>query len=243
MGLFDTKYCDICGEKIKFLGNKKLEDGRMCKSCEAKLSPFFTGRRHTSLESIKEQLAYREENKDEVAAFTVTRTLGKSKKVLIDEAAKKFMVTSAKDIQAENPDVMSFSDITGCTVDTDESRYEEKTKDDDGNQVSYDPPRYRYSYSFQVILNVNNPYFDEIKIPVDSGVNVDQKQVESGVYNAEYNECLSMCNEIKETLLNARNNAGDEREEQKAVICPLCGATTVPDKKGCCEYCGGAIAG
>ena len=105
----------------------------MCKSCEAKLSPFFTGRRHTSLESIKEQLVYREENKDEVAAFTVTRTLGKSKKVLIDEAAKKFMVTSAKDIQAENPDVMSFSDITGCTVDTDESRYEEKTKDDDGN--------------------------------------------------------------------------------------------------------------
>ena len=27
MGLFDKKYCSICGEKIGFLGNRKLEDG------------------------------------------------------------------------------------------------------------------------------------------------------------------------------------------------------------------------
>ena len=27
MGLFDKKYCDICGEKIGLLGNRKLEDG------------------------------------------------------------------------------------------------------------------------------------------------------------------------------------------------------------------------
>ena len=26
MGLFDKKYCDICGEKIGFLGNRKLEE-------------------------------------------------------------------------------------------------------------------------------------------------------------------------------------------------------------------------
>ena len=25
MGLFDKKYCDICGEKIGLLGNRKLE--------------------------------------------------------------------------------------------------------------------------------------------------------------------------------------------------------------------------
>ena len=62
MGLFEAKYCDICGEKIKFLGNKKLEDGRMCKACESKLSPFFTERRHTTLDEIKAQLEYREDN-------------------------------------------------------------------------------------------------------------------------------------------------------------------------------------
>ena len=30
MGLFEKKYCDICGEKIGLLGNRKLEDGNMC---------------------------------------------------------------------------------------------------------------------------------------------------------------------------------------------------------------------
>ena len=41
MGLFDKKFCDICGDKIGLLGNRKLEDGNMCKDCAKKLSPFF----------------------------------------------------------------------------------------------------------------------------------------------------------------------------------------------------------
>ena len=28
MGLFDKKICDICGEKIGLLGNRKLDDGK-----------------------------------------------------------------------------------------------------------------------------------------------------------------------------------------------------------------------
>lgn len=40
-GIFDKKYCDVCGEKIGLLGNRKLEDGNLCKDCAAKLSPFF----------------------------------------------------------------------------------------------------------------------------------------------------------------------------------------------------------
>ena len=43
MGLFDKKYCDICGEKIGLLGNRKLEDGNMCKNCAAKLSSMIEG--------------------------------------------------------------------------------------------------------------------------------------------------------------------------------------------------------
>ena len=62
MGLFDRKYCDVCGEKIGFLGNRKLEDANLCRKCAAKLSPWFSGRRHTTLEKIREQLAWREEN-------------------------------------------------------------------------------------------------------------------------------------------------------------------------------------
>ena len=41
MGLFDKKNCDICGDKIGLLGNRKLDDGNLCKNCAAKLSPWF----------------------------------------------------------------------------------------------------------------------------------------------------------------------------------------------------------
>ena len=62
MGLFDKKYCDICGEKIGLLGNRKLENGNLCKNCAKKLSPWFSDRRSSTVEEIKQQLAYREEN-------------------------------------------------------------------------------------------------------------------------------------------------------------------------------------
>ena len=57
MGFFDKKYCDVCGEKIGLLGNRKLEDGNLCKNCAKKLSPWFDERRHSTVAQIKEQLA------------------------------------------------------------------------------------------------------------------------------------------------------------------------------------------
>ena len=79
--LFDKKECDLCGGEIGLLGNRKLEDGNMCKNCAKKLSPFFDERRHSTVAQINEQLAYREANKADVAAFHVTRTLGNGTKV------------------------------------------------------------------------------------------------------------------------------------------------------------------
>ena len=67
MGLFDKKYCDICGEKIGLLGNRKLEDGNLCKDCAKKLSPWFSDRRRSTVEDIKGQLAYRAENREKAA--------------------------------------------------------------------------------------------------------------------------------------------------------------------------------
>lgn len=49
MGLFDKKICDICGEKIGLLGNRKLDDGNLCKDCAKKLSPWFEERRHSTV--------------------------------------------------------------------------------------------------------------------------------------------------------------------------------------------------
>ena len=52
MGFFDKKYCDVCGEKIGLLGNRKLEDGNLCKDCAAKLSPFFSERKFSTVEEV-----------------------------------------------------------------------------------------------------------------------------------------------------------------------------------------------
>ena len=69
MGLFDKKFCDICGEKIGLLGNRKLEDGNMCKDCAKLLSPLFSDRRSSTIDEIKQQLAYREQNKIALSGF------------------------------------------------------------------------------------------------------------------------------------------------------------------------------
>lgn len=69
MGFFDRKYCDICGEKIGLLGNRKLEDGNLCKECAQKLSRWFEERRHSTVEDIKCQLEYRKQNEKRYKAF------------------------------------------------------------------------------------------------------------------------------------------------------------------------------
>ncbi|MFR7403335.1 MAG: DUF4428 domain-containing protein [Coriobacteriaceae bacterium] len=56
--LFEKKECAICGGEIGLLGNRKLEDGNMCKACAAKLSPWFDERRHSTVAQIEEQLEY-----------------------------------------------------------------------------------------------------------------------------------------------------------------------------------------
>ena len=169
MGLFDKKYCDVCGEKIGLLGNKKLEDANLCKKCAAKLSPWFNERRHSTLEEIKQQLAYREDNKSAVAAFHTTRTFGRDfKKLLVDEDARKFVITSAKNLEEDNPDVIDFSQVTAVDLDIDEDRTEQTYQDKDGNYQSYNPKKYEYSYNFNVIIHVNHPYFDTMRFRLNS---------------------------------------------------------------------------
>ena len=113
MGLFDKKYCDICGQKIGFFGNRKLENGTLCKDCAKKLSPFFSDRRNSTVEEIKQQLAYREENERRLADFHPDVTFGRLRKVYLDRAGKKFIVTTAVNWMDENPDLISFSQVTG----------------------------------------------------------------------------------------------------------------------------------
>ena len=48
--LFEKKICSVCGGEIGLLGNRKLEDGNLCKNCAKKLSPWFSDRRHSTVD-------------------------------------------------------------------------------------------------------------------------------------------------------------------------------------------------
>lgn len=247
--LFEKKVCSICGSEIKLLGNRKLEDGNLCKVCAGKLSPWFEERRSSTVEQIREQLLYREENQEKVERIRVTRTLGETVKVLLDEDAGQFMVTDRRDWKKENPDVLTFSDVTGCIVDIEENCTELMITDKDGNESSYRPPRYQYEYDFYVTIHVRNPYFDEIRFKVNDSTVESQPTVGAAnlLRNMEYQRYKKMSEEIKDALLNGRKLAREEEIAAAApkmpVICPYCGAQTLPDTQGCCEYCRSVIAG
>ena len=217
MGLFDKKFCDFCGNKIGLLGNKKLEDANMCKECASKLSPWFSERRHSTKADIDAQLQYREQNKSAVAAFSRHRRATASTNI-IDENARKFMVTSASDIHAANPDVLDYSQALGCDLDVKESRNEIRRTDSTGKSVSYNPPRYEYSYDFHCTIRVSHQYFDEMTFSLSNGYIKTGEQPMGvmggnggwtvshsgiGLHNNnidKYYECMNMGNEIKAAI-------------------------------------------
>ena len=201
MGLFDKKYCDICGDKIGLLGNKKLENGNMCKDCAKKLSPFFSDRRSSTVDEIKQQLAYREQNKQILAGFSPMFTFGEDDKIYIDPMKQSFVVSSRNpgSWSDENPDVIPISSVTGCNLRVDEDREELYTEGKDGQRVSYNPPRYKFTYDFYIEIKVNNPYFDEITARLnDSDV--------EGMGTMEYNRYQQMAQQVINNL--SQNNAG-----------------------------------
>ena len=202
MGLFDKKFCDICGEKIGLLGNKKLEDGNMCKDCAKKLSPFFSDRRSSTIDEIKQQLAYREQNKSALAAFRPNLTFGDSKKIYVDTVNGNFVVStySPNNWKEENPDVMALSSIMSCNLKIDEDKDEIYTQGKDGQRVSYNPPRYEFYYNFILEFAVNNPYFDDFRVQLNTF------RIE-GMGTMEYNKYQQMAMEVINTLTPGRGGA------------------------------------
>ena len=143
MGLFDKKYCDICGEKIRLLSNRKLDDGNLCKECAQKLSPWF------------------EERKEMVQKFNVTRQIStKTYNVFIDDTQGNFTIAHKLDVK-ENPDIVPLSAVLQCKMDIEQDRKEE-TYIKDGKTVSYDPPVYKYEYQYRMKIQVRSSWFDDM---------------------------------------------------------------------------------
>jgi hypothetical protein len=164
--LFDKKECSICGGEIGLLGNRKLEDGNCCKECAKKLSPWFDDRRHSTVDQIKQQLAYREENREALALFRPTVAYGERytlRAELVNGVPTRFVVERTDNYKEENADIINFRDVTSFDIDVNEHDRELKRRNSEGEMVSYNPPRYEYSYDFDAKIVVNHPYFDDIR--------------------------------------------------------------------------------
>ena len=169
MGLFDKKFCDICGNKIGLLGNRKLEDGNMCKDCAGLLSPFFSDRRSSTVDEIKQQLAYREQNRQNLNSFNADRVFGEDTKFYIDSARGCFIVSrySRNDWDRRNPDIIPLSAVAGCNFKLEENREEEYYENSEGESVSYNPPRFTVTYDFVLEFTVNHQFFDEFTVTLN----------------------------------------------------------------------------
>ena len=237
MGLFDKKYCDICGEKIGLLGNRKLEDGNLCKNCARKLSPFFSDRRHSTVEEIRQQLAYREENQLRLADFHPDSTFGRFKKVYVDRAGAKFIVTTASDWRDENPDLISFSQVTGVDTDIHENKTEIYYKDEEGKSKSYTPRRYEYDYEFNVTILVDSPWFDKIELELSNGNRPDSPYTDLYRHYEEQMHTLS-------DILNGRQSHAYGQNASAASVDPALKAreqeiieTVIKTNPWTCRFC------
>lgn len=251
--LFEKKECSVCGGEIGLLGNRKLEDGNLCKNCARKLSPWFNERRHSTVEQIRQQLAYREENQKKAAQFSVTRSMGTYNKVLLDENHRWLTVTTSRNLAEANPDILDYSSITGCRMDIDETRNEILRDGPEGKKVSYNPPRYEYRYVFNMIITVNNPYFDEMRFGLnDETVSITPDQTPASTtfgrllsstnvfdptidpqYRQYYQMATEICDQIRRIQALCQEAAAPAAPVEWT--CPGCGSRS---SGKFCEYCG-----
>ena len=204
MALFSKKVCDICGGEIGLLGNRKLEDGNLCKDCAKKLSPWMTDRRDSTVEEIRRHLLYRAQNQRVLATIHPTAAIGATTKVYIDENARKFFVTHLTNWRDGNPDVIDFSQVIDVQTEVTEHRTEEYHRDREGRQVSFNPPRYRFSYQFDTTILVDSPYFNRIKFEL-TGTRPDRLNSE------EYRYYEQQADALRAMLMSAPTGAPAEK--------------------------------
>ena len=87
---------------------------------------------------------------------------------MVDELGKRFVVTSSSDILKANPDIIPLSDVISCNLDLQVDDTELKKEDAQGKEVSYNPPRFCYSYNFYIEISVRHPWFSQIRFRLNS---------------------------------------------------------------------------
>jgi len=236
MGLFEKKTCIRCGKELGLIfGKTKIADGHICKDCNALLSPLLTGRAKLTLKDIEEHLKYREENKQLLNSFKASLVLGDYEKVYIDENQGKFVVYNGSNYIEKNIDVLSLTEISSCELKVDEDKKEIFNQDKDGNDVSYDPPRYETSYTYKIDFVLNHKWIKELTIDVSNGeVSQDDKEKLLEVDNTA-NQIMAKLTGKEFTAKTSMEEAADENHW----TCPKCGQVNDVTSKFCTN-CGEA---
>ena len=162
------------------------------------------------------------------------------------------------DVKTENREnglILNYSQLTGSHLDIDEGRRELRRTDKDGKQVSYDPPRYEYSYNFDFTITVNTPYFDEMSFRLNPRPIILESEAPSVFslvrsidpsYNIEYRRYIQLADEMRAAVDQARavSHAAPTANRVQNIptpaasvewICPACGGSNTGKF---CEYCG-----
>lgn len=160
-------------------------------------------------------------------------------------------VTSAYDLEEANPDILDFDAVTGCRMDIKEDRTEIMREGPEGKEISYNPPRYMYSYNFRVIISVRNPYFDEMRLrlnssdvemtpmPGSSATRPGSRFMRGGfdpMDYPEYRKYYNMADEICQAVDAMREQpSASPAPAAGPWTCPACGAQ---NSSKFCESCG-----
>ncbi len=182
MGLFKKEACVLCGGKTGLL-DKKCRDGKVCKDCRKKLSPWFDDYKDTDKTLLENQLLLRRADRVIAQGGHFDKVFGEFGVILIDEAARQFIafpdtssglfgsqrkVRSLDDVIDLGPDVVKFDAVEDFEIDITETSREEK-RTVNGQQVSYDPPHILYMETFTLRLTLHHPYIKTMSIQLNDG--------------------------------------------------------------------------
>ena len=113
MGLFEKKFCDICGDKVNMLTQQKLSDGYLCSDCKHKLGSFTSGWKQRTVDDVKRHLELREQNKQKYQQFNCSATAGGSNSSIQVDFNNRwfFFAINNRDYKSGNPQIFDFSQL------------------------------------------------------------------------------------------------------------------------------------
>ena len=144
------------------------------------------------IDEIRQQLAYRESNQAQLEGFRPTKTFNEGMVIYLDDVSRRFVITRSSDYKKGNPDLIDCAKVLSAEYTVNEDR--DEIYEDEKERKSYDPPKYKYEYTFNMKLTVDHPYFDTIRFEVKCGERPDSK------VSVSYRSHEKLCNMIQNAL-------------------------------------------